>query len=80
MEPGSQVESKDDLGVGGLSGQETGGTGWISNSSTKPVAVADRLKVPITPFSVLDRHQIDIVAARRKNISKIRPEIIIWFL
>lgn len=73
MEPGSQVESKDDLGVGGLSGQETGGTGWISNNS-KPVAVADRLKVPITPFSVLDRHQIDIVAARRKYKSKIRPE------
>ena len=77
MEPRSQVESKDDLGVGGLSGQETGGTG---NKSTKPVAVADRRKVPINPFSVLDRHQIHIVAARRINKSKIRPEIIIWFL
>ena len=77
MEPGSQVESKDDLGVGGLSGQETGGTGWMSNNSTKPVA--DRLKVPIPPFSVLDRHQIDTVRARRTNKSEIRPEIIIRF-
>ena len=78
MESGSQVESKELRGVGGLSGQVTGGGGWISNNSTKPAA--DRLKAPIPPFSVLDRHQIVIVAARRINRSKIRPKIIILFV